>query len=941
MIRSRLVILISAHCLAVLAIIGLVLLVYSPRIVQWKIDQKQALTHSKGGNLQTPPLNFKIYLFNITNADEIQQGSVSPRLQEVGPYVFREKKLKIVLTMGEQVTYEPIVDYQFDAGLSEGRSLDDLITYVNLPLMGVVDYVLKNSDLFVLSFVKAVIKTRNEVPFPTRSARDLINGYREEMIVKIRQAATTFKMPFASSLINDTFGILYGKSGLPYTGNWTVESGVNNLADFTKVVRYQGQSQLNYWNGPTCNAINGTDGMQFAPNVNTADRKFVFSTDLCRSLPFSFVGQSSVLGINTLKYNIPEDFFQNIVTNPDNECFCLLPNTSRTECSLDGLLDISSCMHAPIVTSLPHFYKVTPSVYQNMTGIHPDPEKHETFLHIEQRTGLVLKGASRLQLSARLLSHPDISSVAKLPKMLMPFAWFEEGAELDDKSKALFDSLVTSQANLIKYIFGSMIVVGSVGAIVAACYLIITRHRYTNSISIEEVTPLEAGSDSLERWQSTDAPLTFKIYLFNITNADEIKQGSVSPRLQEVGPYVFREKKLKIVLTMGEQVTYEPIVDYQFDAGLSEGRSLDDLITYVNLPLMGVVDYVLKNSDKALVVGFVKSVIKTRKEEPFPTRSARDLINGYREEMIVKIRQAATTFNIPFASSLINDTFGILYGKSGLPYTGNWTVESGVNNLADFTKVVGYQGQSQLNYWNGPTCNAINGTDGMQFAPNVNTADRKFVFSTDLCRSLPFSFVGQSSVLGIDTLKYNIPEDFFQNIVTNPDNECFCLLPNTSRTECSLDGLLDISSCMHAPIVTSLPHFYKVTPSVYQNMTGIHPDPEKHETFLHIEQRTGLVLKGAKRLQLSARLLSHPDISSVAKLPKMLMPFAWFEEGAELDDKSKALFDSLVTSQANLIKYIFGSMIVVGSVGAIVAAGYLIITRHRYMNSINIDPLIQ
>lgn len=33
------------------------------------------------------PLDFKIYLFNITNKDEVQTGG-KPKLQQVGPYYF-------------------------------------------------------------------------------------------------------------------------------------------------------------------------------------------------------------------------------------------------------------------------------------------------------------------------------------------------------------------------------------------------------------------------------------------------------------------------------------------------------------------------------------------------------------------------------------------------------------------------------------------------------------------------------------------------------------------------------------------------------------------------------------------------------------------------------------------------------------------------------------
>lgn len=33
-------------------------------------------------------------------------------------------------------------------------------------------------------------------------------------------------------------------------------------------------------------------------------------------------------------------------------------------------------------------------------------------------------------------------------------------------------------------------------------------------------------------------PLTFKVYVFNVTNGDDIVQGA-KPKVEEIGPYVF------------------------------------------------------------------------------------------------------------------------------------------------------------------------------------------------------------------------------------------------------------------------------------------------------------------------------------------------------------------------------------------------------------------
>lgn len=42
-----------------------------------------------------------------------------------------------------------------------------------------------------------------------------------------------------------------------------------------------------------------------------------------------------------------------------------------------------------------------------------------------------------------------------------------------------------------------------------------------------------------DKWRKMPVPLDFKIYVFNVTNRDEINNGEL-PKLAEVGPYVYK-----------------------------------------------------------------------------------------------------------------------------------------------------------------------------------------------------------------------------------------------------------------------------------------------------------------------------------------------------------------------------------------------------------------
>jgi hypothetical protein len=49
---------------------------------------------------------------------------------------------------------------------------------------------------------------------------------------------------------------------------------------------------------------------------------------------------------------------------------------------------------------------------------------------------------------------------------------------------------------------------------------------------------LVKGTEAYERWQKLPVPLFFNIYVFNVTNFDDVQNGA-NPVVQEIGPYVY------------------------------------------------------------------------------------------------------------------------------------------------------------------------------------------------------------------------------------------------------------------------------------------------------------------------------------------------------------------------------------------------------------------
>jgi hypothetical protein len=147
-------------------------------------------------------------------------------------------------------------------------------------------------------------------------------------------------------------------------------------------------------------------------------------------------------------------------------------------------------------------------------------------------------------------------------------------------------------------------------------------------------------------WQKTPFPLTFKVYMFNITNPLEVVEGK-KPHIEQVGPYVFDEWKSKNVLSENEEedtITSELINTYHFRADLTKGLTGDEMVTVVHPILMGAV--IAAQRDRAPLLPIIVNAFQQIFEPegtPFLTTKVMDLLfNGVgidcdREEMEASI----------------------------------------------------------------------------------------------------------------------------------------------------------------------------------------------------------------------------------------------------------------------------------------------------------------
>ena len=101
--------------------------------------------------------------------------------------------------------------------------------------------------------------------------------------------------------------------------------------------------------------------------------------------------------------------------------------------------------------------------------------------------------------------------------------------------------------------------------------------------------PLVEGSEVFQKWKDPPVqPILFH-YVFNLTNKEAFLQGKEKAKLQELGPYSYKQdmKKANVKLSPdGETVDYMQSRAYFFAPELSNGKE-DDLIIVPNIPLFG------------------------------------------------------------------------------------------------------------------------------------------------------------------------------------------------------------------------------------------------------------------------------------------------------------------------------------------------------------------
>ncbi|KAK9307568.1 hypothetical protein QLX08_002178 [Tetragonisca angustula] len=468
------------------------------------------------------PLDFKIYLFNVTNPVEISAGE-KPIVQEVGPFFYDEYKHKENLVDREEddsVEYNLKNVWFFNPSLSSPLTGEEELVVPHLLILSMIKLTLEQQPGAVGILNKGVdnIFHKPSTVFVRAKAREILfdglpidctgKDFASTAICNALKEKEDTLMPGVEPG-HYLFSVFGPKNGTILPDRIRVLRGIKNYKDVGKVVELNGQKMLDLWAGDECNTFNGTDSTIFAPLLTEEDDIVSFSPDICRSLGAHFSHKTKIKGVNTFHYTAD---LGDMSTNPMEKCFCPTPDTCLTK----NLFDLSKCVGAPFVASLPHLLGSDEKYLKMVDGLHPNDEEHGLHMDFEPMTATPLLAHKRLQFNMFLHKVEKFKLMKNFPECLFPFFWVEEGILLPDefvkKLKTVFKTI-----SIIGFMKWLTIISGT--CVSGAAATMFFKNKDKGSMDVTKVTPQsQSGKDGEKKWT-------------NQMNISTIQSAAVPPNL--------------------------------------------------------------------------------------------------------------------------------------------------------------------------------------------------------------------------------------------------------------------------------------------------------------------------------------------------------------------------------------------------------------------------
>ncbi|XP_034099281.1 protein croquemort [Drosophila albomicans] len=387
---------------------------------------------------------------------------------------------------------------------------------------------------------------------------------------------------------------------------------------------------------------------------------------------------------------------------------------------------------------------------------------------------------------------------------------------------------------------------------------------------IMESLPLTPTSKTYDKWIEIPIPMYMRMYLWNWTNAEDVKLNGAKPNFKQCGPYVYREERTKMDLEFNENktVTFKQRRTWYWEEELSGGKQ-DDMLTLPHLPSIAA-SISMRNSPK-LIKMFFNAALNENGGALYVTHTANEwLFEGFYDEFL----HYAMSLNNPLAPPIETDHFAwFLNRNESKEFEGVFTIHSGVGDLKEMGEIKFWNGKNHTGFYDGE-CGRLNGSTSDLFVPNEPKEKPLTLYITDTCRIINLEFSGQSyEIEGIQGWKYEITPHTFDNGQRNGNMKCYCSAEKQAANNCPASGATDLGPCADdVPMYLSADHFMYADESYANTITGTEPNYERDNFFIIMERKLGVPLQVNAAVMISLFIEEDTDIDILKGLPSFYAP---------------------------------------------------------------------
>ncbi|XP_054002361.1 scavenger receptor class B member 1 [Hylaeus anthracinus] len=380
-----------------------------------------------------PPIDvyIKVYIFNVTNAEEFLKGEEKLKVEEVGPYVYQEilENENITWHKNNTMSYIPRRTIVYIPEMSVRDPKEDIVHVPNVPMLGLSSSL--HDSGFLINYPWArLVNMMDCKPILNISVHDYLWGYEDPLIRLASGLMPNFinfrKFGLLDRMYDEGDNVVFMNIGT--NDNMTNEDG-----RYLSIESYNGSPGMSQWGyrepegnetypeNTVCNSIKGcTEGELFPSNLDKYATFRIFRKSFCRAIPIVFKKEVWLDGVNGYLYTVAENFLDPPDQNPDNGCFCW----NKNKCLKKGLSDMTPCYYnIPAAMSLPHFLNADPSLFDGVEGLNPDPEKHGTKIVLQPAVGIPMHVNSRIQINLVMYPTSYNSKISAFNGKTIPLFW--------------------------------------------------------------------------------------------------------------------------------------------------------------------------------------------------------------------------------------------------------------------------------------------------------------------------------------------------------------------------------------------------------------------------------------------------------------------------------------------------------------------------------------